>query len=278
MTAVERVDDPRGPAVVARGVTLAHDRHVALRDADLVVPTGAVTALIGPNGSGKSTLLDAIAGLLPVAGGHLEVLGGAPGAGPGHVAHVLQSTVIPEHLPVTVRDVVRMGRFPARGPLGRLGARDRAIVEAAIDRLDLGALADRSLDHLSGGQRQRALVAQGLAQEAELLLLDEPVTGLDLVSRQRILDVIDEERVAGRTVVVTTHDLDEAALADHVVVLSGRVVAEGRPEAVLVAPVLRSAYGGRLLEVDGASVLLDDPHHHAVGHDHTVCDHDDELA
>src|SRR5690606_19133964 len=115
---------------------------------------------------------------------------------------------------------------------------------------------------LSGGQRQRVLVAQGLAQGAELLLLDEPVNGLDTASRARILEVIAQERSAGRTVVLTTHDLADARRADHVVLLAGRVVAQGPPEEVLVPDVLRSAYGGRLLVVGDGRIHLDDPHHH----------------
>lgn len=270
---------PGAPAaVVARQVTLVHGRHVALAEVDLTLPAGEVTALIGPNGSGKSTLLDAIAGLLPPAAGDLEVLGGRPGVHRRQIAYVLQTTEVSEHLPITVREAVRMGRYAARGAFGRLSAEDRAAIDQAMARLGLSDFADRQLGELSGGQRQRVLVAQGLAQRAELLLLDEPVTGLDVVSRQRILEVIEAERAAGRTVVVTTHDLDEAAAADHVVLVAGRVVAAGPPSEVLVPDVLRQAYGGRLLVVPGqGAVLLDDPHHHAHGHDHTVCADDDEL-
>lgn len=267
------------PAVVAVGVTLAHGRHVALAGVDVALPAGRVTALIGPNGSGKSTLLDAVAGLLPLMAGRLEVLGDAPGAQRRRVAYVLQSTEVGPHLPVTVRETVRMGRYAVRGVAGRLGADDRRLVEEAMDRLGVADLAGRQLAELSGGQRQRVLVAQGLAQDGDLLLLDEPVTGLDVVSRQQILGVIAAERDAGRTVVVTTHDLDEAAAADHVVLLAGRVVAAGPPGEVLVPEVLRQAYGGRLLVVQGqGAVLLDDPHHHAHGHDHTMCAADDELT
>jgi manganese transport system ATP-binding protein len=155
-----------------------------------------------------------------------------------------------------------MGRFARRGLLGRLGPADRAAVDAAMARLDITSLAGRQLRELSGGQRQRALVAQGLAQEADLLLLDEPVTGLDVVSRARILEVVAAERAAGRTILVTTHDLGEAGAADHVLLLAGRLVACGAPEEVLTAEHLGDAYGGRVLNVEGGLLLLDDPHHH----------------
>jgi manganese transport system ATP-binding protein len=268
-----------GEAVRAVGLTLAHGRHVALRDATFDIPVGAVSALIGPNGSGKSTLLDAVAGLLPVSSGRLEVLGGPPAGARRRVAYVLQATEVGEHLPITVADAVRMGRWPTLGLTRRTGVTDRAAIDEAMARLGVEALADRQFTELSGGQRQRVLIAQGLAQQADLLLLDEPVTGLDVVSRQRILDVIDEERSQGRTVVLTTHDLDEAALADQVLLLAGRVVAAGPPHEVLVPDVLRAAYGGRVLVVPGQGTLLvDDPHHHSHGHDHTVCADDDELS
>lgn len=135
-----------------------------------------------------------------------------------------------------------------------------------MERLEVADLAGRQVDELSGGQRQRVFVAQGLAQGADLVLLDEPVTGLDPVSRQTILEVASAEAARGAAVVMTTHDLAEAAAADHVLLLaSGRVV-EGPPDAVLQPEVLRSAYGERVLEVGpGRTVVVDDPHH---GHAH----------
>ena len=271
-------DVATGAAAAAEldGVSVLRGRHRALVDVDLALPAGRVTALIGPNGSGKTTLLHLLAGLLAPTSGSVAVLGADPADVRPRVAYVLQTPTVGEHLPVTVREAVAMGRYPRRGALGRLRAADRDAVAVAMDRLDVADLADRQVAELSGGQRQRVLVAQGLAQEADVLLLDEPVTALDVVSRRRILEVVEEERSAGRTVVLTTHDLDEAALADVVVLLAGRVVAAGPPEQVLVPSCLREAYGGRVLVMGEATVLVDDPHHHAEGHDHTICDDDDE--
>lgn len=242
-----------------------------LVDASFTVPSGAVTAVIGPNGSGKSTLLYLIAGLLePTSSEHLEVLGGLPGGDRSRVALVLQSTEVSSRLPVTVRDVVAMGRFARRGLLGWSGRQarldDREAVDAALSRLEVADLAGRQVDELSGGQRQRVFVAQGLAQTAELLLLDEPVTGLDVVSRHRILEVAAQEAAAGAAVVMTTHDLAEAAAADHVLLLADTKVVDGSPAEVLVPDVLRAAYGERLLVMgSGRVVVVDDPHH---GHAH----------
>ena len=265
-----------GIAVEGSDVTLSYGRHPVLRNADFALPAGAVTSLVGPNGAGKSSLLNAIVGLLPILSGSLTVLGRTPTEMRRHIGYVMQSAKVNDQLPVTVREVVTMGRFALRGAFGRLTTDDRRIVDESIDRLELGELTGRHLQELSGGQRQRVFVAQGLAQGGELLLLDEPVTGLDVVSRQRILDVVAEERSAGRTIVMTTHDLAEAADTDHVLLLAGRVVASGTPAEVLTSANLAEAYGGRLLRLADGMVLIDDPHHHAHGHDHAMCEEDDE--
>ncbi len=245
----------------ARQLELPRGRRVAVSNASFELPAGAVSALIGPNGSGKSTLLHAIAGVLAPSSGHLRVLGGTPAGERARVSYVLQSSQAGEHLPVTVREVVTMGCYAKRGLLGRLSAEDRGGVDDALETMEIAALARRNIDELSAGQRQRVFVAQGLAPRAELLLLDEPVTGLDLVSRRRILDRVAAERDAGRTVVMATHELAEAMDADHVVLLAGRVVAEGPPAAALDIDHLSEAYRGRLVEVEEGRILLDDPHH-----------------
>jgi ABC-type Mn2+/Zn2+ transport system ATPase subunit len=266
--------DPPDVAVRARDLVLAHGDHVALAGGSFSVPRGASVAVIGPNGSGKSSVLDAIAGLMAVAGGSLEVLPGPDSAaGRSGVAYVLQSTEIPVHLPMTVREVVSMGRYRLTGLLRPMGRDGHRAVDSAMDRVGVSALAERQVLELSGGQRQRALVAQGLAGDAALLLMDEPMTGLDLVSADRIRQVISDERAGGRTVLFSTHDLSEAATADRVILLAGRVVACGPPEEVLVEANLMEAYRGRVVGIGGVTVI-DDPHHHGSrtdrhdGHDH----------
>jgi len=135
-------------------------------------------------------------------------------------------------------------------------------VDAALERLGVADLANRHLADMSGGQRQRVFIAQGLAQDADILLLDEPVAGLDLASEQTIRGAIDEECLSGRTVVVATHDLDEASRADRVVMLNGTVIAAGSPAEVLQPQFLRQAYRGRVLELGDGSIAVDDDHHH----------------
>jgi manganese transport system ATP-binding protein len=155
-----------------------------------------------------------------------------------------------------------MARYPRLGVAGRFRRSDRLAVESAIERLELTDLVRRQLGELSGGQRQRVLVAQGLAQEADLLLLDEPLTGLDIASQDRILSIIDDERAGGHTVLVSTHDLGDARRCDLVMLIATRLVAFGPPEIALDPSALGEAYGARLIRVDDGSVLLDDPHHH----------------
>lgn len=246
------------PAIRATEAEFRYGTYVALGAATFSIPRGAITALIGPNGSGKSTLLSGIAGLDEPVSGEIVVEGPD---GPAKVAFVLQTTKVNESLPITVREVVTMARYPSRSLLGRLSDEDRRIVDAALERMGVSDLANRHMRELSGGQRQRVFVAQGLAQEHDILLLDEPLTGLDLPSAMAIDAVIHEEQVAGHTIVISTHDLAEARVADHVLLLANRVVASGTPSEVLTAENLKEAYGPSLLHVDGGELFLDDPAH-----------------
>jgi manganese transport system ATP-binding protein len=250
-------------AVELRQVRLGYEGPDVLVAEHLVVPSATVAALIGPNGAGKSTLLHALAGIRPPRAGEIRVNGVPVAVARRSIAYVLQSTHVASALPLSVREVVTMGRYARRGMFGRLRRDDRRAVDEALDRLDIGDLARRQLGALSGGQRQRVFVAQGLAQQADLLLLDEPVTGLDLVTQDRILDVVAQERAAGRTVVLSTHDLAEASRADQLVLLAGRVVATGTAAEVLTEANLTAAYGGRMVRLPGGAVMLDDASHHA---------------
>jgi manganese transport system ATP-binding protein len=251
------MQSPR-PAVVADNLVLAYGHRLALASSTFAIPTGSSVALIGPNGSGKSTLLRALAGLLPPRSGRLEV----PARGTrAAVSLVLQTTEVDRSLPITVRETVTMARYASRGPVRRLDPTDHAAVDRALERLAVADLAGRQLHELSGGQRQRVLVAQGLAQGADLLLLDEPVTALDVLSRRLILEAVAAEREAGRTVVLSTHDLADARRAELVMLLANRLIACGPPDDALTDRNLGAAYGGRLLTLPEGAVIIDDPHH-----------------
>ena len=246
-------------AVVADDLVVRFGPVTAIDRSSFAVPTGSVVAIIGPNGSGKSTLLNVVAGLVEPSEG--TVLVRAPR---DRISYVMQSTKVNETLPVTVREVVTMGRYASAGVFGRLGRDDRQAVEDSMERMGLTDLAARHLHDLSGGQRQRVFVAQGLAQDHDILLLDEPLTGIDLTTAQSIDDAIHDERRDGCTVMMTTHDLSEAETADFVLLLSGRVVAAGPPEEVLSGTNLIDAYGPSLLHVEKGRVFLDDPAHRPV--------------
>lgn len=265
---------PVTPAVEARALEMSYGNIPAISSSTFTLPSPGLTVLIGPNGSGKSTLLAATAGLQKPTGGTITVLGTTPVTARSKVALVPQSTKVNETLPVTVAEVVGMGRYAGLGMIRRFGRRDREAVQEAIDRLDLTSLAGRHLTELSGGQRQRVFVAQGLVQERDLLLLDEPTTALDLVSAHTIRQVIADEVAQGRPVILTTHELGEAMAADHVLLLSNRVVAEGAPDQVLTPENLAVAYN---LDVNEAAegLHLDDAAHRpaAMRHIHGESTH-----
>ena len=256
---------------VIRGqdVVIVRDGHVALASSTFRVPEAAITAVIGPNGSGKSTLLHAATGLLPLESGSIEVLGKRPVEARGEVAYVVQHTNVNPGIPMTVREVVSMGRYPSTGLLKRLSASDKAQVNDSMALLRIDDLADRQVARLSGGQRQRVFVAQALAQDHRVLFMDEPLTGLDIQSAQTIDDIMHEEPARGCSVVFTTHDLEEARAADHVILVSGYVVADGAPEDVLTPENLATAYGLGLLHPENAAGLgiIDDAHDPHHSHD-----------
>jgi iron complex transport system ATP-binding protein len=252
-------------AVTATDVEFRYGSQVAIAASSFTIPVEAVTTLIGPNGSGKSTILNAIAGLTSPTSGTLTVSGASTRS---RIAFVLQTTKVNNALPITVREVVSMGRYPSIGEFKRLGDSDRAIVTAALQRMSITNLSSRHLTELSGGQRQRVFVAQGLAQDHDMLLLDEPLTGLDLPSAKAIDDLIHDEQSRGGTVIVSTHDLAEARVADHVVLLAGRVIASGTPSEVLTPSHLRTAYGAAHLHLEGEQFFLDDPAHRPTDQPH----------
>lgn len=226
----------------------------ALSSLTIDVPTGTSLAVVGANGSGKSTLLGALVGLHKPTAGHARVHAGAP-------ALVLQATQVADNLAITVRDAVRLGRYPTVGLLRRFGRQDHQAVSHALERMKVEHLADVELHRLSGGQRQRVLLAQGLAQQSDVLLLDEPMTGLDLVSRQVVLDTVADELAADRTVVMTTHSLADAAVCDLVLLLANTAVAFGPPADVLTEANLRQTFGHRIMQV-GDNLVIDDHHVH----------------
>lgn len=214
----------------------------------LAFETGTATAVIGCNGSGKTTLLNLIAKIERPQHGAVRWSDDLA------VAYLPQDRTTAEWLPLRVRDVLAMGRYRRLGAIKPMRVADKQAINEAVERFDIGDLLGQQFRHLSGGQRQRTLLAQCLAQRPDLLLMDEPITGLDLPSQKIILDFIEGERNAGMSFVISTHQMIEATLADRVLVLNeGHVVDDGAPADVLLPVRLQASLG---IEPGGAPDLL----------------------
>ena len=251
------------------GVSVRYADVVALDTTTTTFRRGTSVALVGANGSGKSTVLRLLAGLLEPTAGSVERLEGV------EAAFIAQQHEHHDWMPLPVDEVIRMGCYRARGLLRRITRADRKEIQDVAERLEVADLLRRPFSDLSGGQRQRVLVAQALIGAPRLLLLDEPITGLDLPSQEAILSIIDAEVAAGSTVVFSTHHLEEAKRAGRVMLLAGCVIADGAPDDVLRPEHLATAFGGRLLRIGDEALLVDD---HGHGHSHDLGDdhnHDD---
>lgn len=257
-------------------VTAGYNDRVAVEHVSLAVEAGSLLALVGPNGSGKSTILKLMAGLLRPWSGRVEVLGAAPGREAHRIAYVPQAELVDWQFPVTVADVVMMGRYPILGPLRRPGRDDRRSVEAAIEKVGMAALAGRQIGALSGGQRRRVFLARALAAEPDVFLLDEPVTGVDTMTEEELMDILEGETRRGKTVVASTHDL--ACVSERfqrVAFVNRTIIAHGPASLVLDRDVLARVYGGHLLVLQGDAVPIDDAHHHDQEEPGEVHFHDD---
>ena len=220
------------PLVSVRNLTLRYGQQIALEDASLDLNAGEFSAIIGPNGAGKSTLLKALVGLAEPSSGEI-VFAPQLGRPQTAVAYVPQQQTLDWAFPVTVWDTAMMGRT-ARLGWGRWpGRRDRERVAEALSKAGVYDLKDRHIGALSGGQRQRVLLARMLTRDARLLLLDEPLTGVDAATQERIMLLLRNQADEGRAVVMVTHDLEAAAQScDHLVLVNRRVVAQGRPAEI----------------------------------------------
>jgi len=263
----ETVADPdharQHASVWLSDVSVGYDTRPALESIDLAVEPGELLAIVGPNGAGKSTLLKLMAGLLVPWAGRIEILGAAPGTAVRRVAYVPQAEQVDWAFPVTVGDVVMMGRYPALGPLRRPAAADRDAVAGALAQVKMAEFAGTQIGRLSGGQRRRVFLARALAAGPELYLLDEPVTGVDPTTQEDLMDLLEAEARRGKTVIATTHDLACAAQRfQKVATVNRRIIAHGPSSLVLDPAILAATYGGHLLVLGGQTVVLDDAHHH----------------
>ncbi len=249
-----RVEEPAH--LVVDNATIFYGEKPALQDVTFCVSVGTRVAVIGPNGAGKSTLFKALLGLLPLRRGSILIHGLPPGHHLDCVAYIPQREEVEWSFPVTVTDVVMMGRYARLGWLSRPGKDDRAAVAGVLEKLNISDLADQPIGSLSGGQQQRAFLARALVQEPHIVLMDEPFTGVDISTQETTLDLFDRLREQQVTVLVSTHDLNLAATRfDEVLLLNRRLIACGPPADALQSQMLTEAFGGQLLFLNGAVVV-----------------------
>jgi manganese/iron transport system ATP-binding protein len=249
--------------LVLRDVSVTYRTGLtALDGASFALPEGTITALVGINGSGKSTLFKAIMGFVPLRSGSVEILGMPREAAlkRGLVAYVPQAEEVDWTFPVLVGDVVMMGRYGRMGWLRRASDADRAAVAAALERVGMAGLADRQIGELSGGQKKRVFLARALAQEGQVILLDEPFTGVDVTTEDAIVALLKELRDEGRVLLISTHNLGSVPdFCDRAVLINRRVLAAGPTAEVFTQANLERAFGGKLRHfVLGGAALHDD--------------------
>ena len=246
------------PILDVQHVSVRYNGHAALDNITFHLHESERVAVVGPNGAGKSTLFKVVAGVMPPTSGEVKIFGSRPR---GHVCigYIPQRSQVDWNFPVTVADVVMMGRSAKLGPLNWPHKRDWEHVDHALETVEITNLASRQIGQLSGGQQQRMFIARALAQESDLMLMDEPLTGLDTPSQEGILDLLNRLQKENVTVMVATHDLDQAETHfDRIMLLNQRIVSFGEPKSVMQTENLLKAYGGRMKIDSEGAVLVDD--------------------
>ncbi|MEL6641544.1 MAG: manganese/iron ABC transporter ATP-binding protein [Pseudomonadota bacterium] len=263
MNVSQPIEVIENPGIAATGVTVTYrNGHTALHDASFAIPRGTITALVGVNGAGKSTLFKAIMGFVPTAQGEISLLGKTvkEALKANLVAYVPQAEEVDWAFPVLVEDVVMMGRFGHMGFLRRPAAKDRQAVDDALARVNMGDYRHRQIGELSGGQRKRVFLARALAQEGQVILLDEPFTGVDVKTEEQIIALMQELKAEGRVMLVSTHNLGSVPeFCDRTILVKRTVLAYGPTENVFTRQNLELAFGGVLRHFTlGGSDLHDD--------------------
>ena len=235
-------------AITVENVWSGYGSRAALQGIDFQVPRSTIVGLVGPNGSGKSTLMKVILGMHGAWRGRVRVFGEEVKNVRRRVGYTPQTEMVDWQFPVTVRDVVTMGRFGRLGPLRWPTAADKRVVQRCLDRLHLTDLANRQIGELSGGQQRRVLIARALAQEPDVLFLDEPMAGLDAQIQHQLLSLFEELRDEGKTLLIATHDLSCVSCCfDRVLLINHRKVAYDTPEKVFTKELLNEAFQSHLI-------------------------------
>ena len=234
-------------AIAVDNLTVSYGPVPALLDVSVEIPAGKLVGVIGPNGSGKSTLIKSILGFVKPDVGHVKLFGLEAARAIGRVAYVPQRGAVDWDFPITVREVAAMGRYGHRKWWQDLTRKDYELADDALAKVRMGDLAKRQIGQLSGGQQQRVFLARALAQDAEILLLDEPFAGVDAATERAILDVLQETKKRGKTLVVVHHDLASAAeYFDLLILLKQRLYGFGTPDRILDPQLLCEVYEGNL--------------------------------
>ena len=244
MTAPAEATTSTGYALEVRGLTVSYRSAPVLWEVDARFPAQRLCAIVGPNGAGKSTLLKAVLGLVPTDAGEVRIDGVTGRAGLERVAYVPQRESVDWDFPITVREVVEMGRYRATGWFRRVGRADRAIAAECLDRVGMAGYARRQIGQLSGGQRQRVFLARALAQRAPVLVMDEPFAGVDARTQADLLELMRSLRDGGTSLIVVHHDMAQVRAAfDWTLLLNVRALNSGPTAEVLNPDAVRTAYG-----------------------------------
>ena len=235
------------PPLEAHDLTVAYHKKPVLYGVDLAVPEGSLVGIIGPNGAGKSTFIKAVMGLLPLTAGWVKVFGEEYKKNCHRVGYVPQRESVDWDFPVSVMDVVLMGRYGHLRLAQRPGKKDKDIARECLEKVKMLPYANRQIGNLSGGQQQRVFLARALAQESDLYLMDEPFVGVDAATESAIIEILRELKSRGKTLLVVHHDLASAKeYFDRLILLNMRLVAFGPTEEVFTPQILQTTYGGRL--------------------------------
>ena len=244
------------PALLVEQLSVNYDRIPVLWDLNFSVPKGKLVGIVGPNGAGKSTLLKSLLGIVKPLSGRIEFLGKPYKKARKSVAYVPQRTSVDWDFPITVFDVVLMGRYSKSGLFKRLTLADKEAAQLALSAVGLEELAERKISDLSGGQQQRVFIARSLLQDAEVYLLDEPFAGVDVTTEKVIVSIFEELRAKGKTLFVVHHDLGSVdQYFDWILLLNTSLIASGPVEEVFHQEMLAKTYGGGFSLLDEAAKI-----------------------
>ncbi len=242
---------PQSPVLTCTDLSVHYDNRSALRDVNLVIQHGEITALLGPNGAGKSTMLKVLAGMIPPSHGTATYRGTELNGPHPEVTYVPQRSAVDWTFPISVLECTLLGLAGSRSRWRPFSRRDNDIAMNALRDVRMDHLAHAQIDALSGGQQQRVFLARALVNNGQVLLLDEPFTGVDVPTQDMLVDILTDLKSRGTAIVYATHDLAQAArTADHAVLLNGEIVAEGLPDDILQDALLLRTFGGSTVSVE----------------------------